>query len=199
MTLDFPKQSNIIQHMRTFLLLTVIFGAILGSVIIGENTISSYHYEKSYSQLWQLADKSSTIPAKQEYISQFLTALKDGKARGDFADYNAIFLKTPNNSFDSNLKALETLSHRLTEIQNMNPSSFEYNTAIQQITAQEQGEAGAMLAEFNGCYLLNNYLLVWGWIGFVAVVISLICFIGVGFFTIMFISENGWTDNRRRF
>jgi len=100
--------------------------------------------------------------------------------------------------FQGQKEALETLSRRLTEIQNMNPSSFEYNTAIQQITAQEQGEANAMLSEFKGCYLLNNYTLIWGWIGGIALTIALGCFFVGGIILVLYIAENGFSDRRNR-
>lgn len=163
---------------------------IAGLVIIGYQIVgavrASYTYEQKYSQLWSLADKSSTIPAKQQYISQFVTALKEGHDKGVFADNSALFLKTPNNSFEANLKALQSLSDRLTEIQSMNPSSFEYNTAIQQITAQEQGEAHAMLSVFRGCYDINNYLHVWDWVGLI------VCLLGAGLIFIGFCLFDCW-------
>ena len=151
--------------MKTAGIALIVIAAFLAVFQIRSVVMANYTYEKTYSQLWALADKSSTIPAKQQYISQFLDVLKKGKENGDFANYDALFLKTPNNSFDANVKALQTLSERLTEIQGMNPNSFEYNTAIQQITAQEQGEAHAMLAVFQGCYDLNSYFFVWDWVG----------------------------------
>jgi len=123
-----------------------------------------YNYENAYGNLWDLADKSSTILEKQKYLSQFAIDLQRGYKHGDFANYNAIWLKTPNNSFVYNLKALQTLVDRLTQIQQMNPNSFEYNTAIQQITGQEQGEAKPMLKVFEDCYILENYPILWGWI-----------------------------------
>jgi hypothetical protein len=144
--------------------------------------MANYNYEKNYGQLWKLAEKSSTIQAKQQYITQFVNALKEGKTNGLFADYNALFLKTPNNSFDSNLKAVETLSERLIEIQNMDPKTFEYNTAIQQITAQEQGEAQDLISIFTGCYDLNNYFSVWNWIGFIVTFFSIVLTL-IGFFS----------------
>ena len=135
--------------------------------------MANYTFEKQYSQLWQLADKSSTIPAKQQYITQFVNALKGGKEKGAFSDYNAVWLQTPNNNFNANVKALESLSGRLIEIQNMDPTSFQYNTAIQQITAQEQGEAHAMMAVFQGCYEYANYFFIWGWVGALILVTGL--------------------------
>jgi len=133
---------------------------------------SQYKFEKTYLQLWSLSDKSSTITAKQKYIGEFVAALEQGFKNNEFSEYNALFLKTPNNSFIKNLEALKTLSDRLNEIKGMNPNSFEYNTAIQQITAQEQGEAQSMIYTFSRCYTLSNYPIIWSWIG------GLLCIIG---------------------
>lgn len=127
--------------------------------------VAEYRMEKGYTQLWELADKSSTIPAKQKYVAEFVAALESGYSRGKFASHNAVWLETPNNGFEANLAALRSLSERLGQIQEMKPSSFEYNTAIAQITAQEQGEAKAMLSVFTGCFELAGYPMVWGWIG----------------------------------
>lgn len=135
--------------------------------------LASYRFEKAYGQLWSLADKSSTITAKQQHIAQFVSALEQGYAKGEFSSHDAIWLDTPNNAFTNNLEALKTLSGRLVEIQGMNPSSFEYNTAIQQITAQEQGEANRMIGVFEGCYALKNYPGCWDWIGSVVLFVWL--------------------------
>jgi hypothetical protein len=103
-----------------------------------------------------------------------------GGEEGKFSSHNALFLKTDDNSFSKNLEALRTLNTRLEELSKMDPNSFQYNTAIQQITQQEQGEAGAMLNVFEGCYYLSNYPVVWGWIGCVlGVVLCSIGFLGI--------------------
>lgn len=152
----------------------IVLAIIMMGIQIRSGVICSYEFEKNYLQEWQLADKSSTIVAKQQHISEFVKRLESGLAKTNdeevvmvskFAPYDAIWLKTSNNSFKSNLIALKTLSTRLNEISTMNPNSFEYNTAISQITSQEQGEAKEMIAIFEGCYALANYKLVWGWIG----------------------------------
>lgn len=140
--------------------------------------IASYKIENQYTQLWQLADKSSTIPAKQKYISQFVAALEAGRAKGDFASHDAKWLQTPNNDFDQNLDALKSLAGRLDEIQKMDSTSFQYNTAIEQITKQEQGEAGPMMGVFEGCYTLQNYPMVWDWIG--GIFVALECGLVIG-------------------
>ena len=91
------------------------------------------------------------------------------KGKGFEGDYNAIFFKTPDNSFDKNLEALQSLKTRLDEIQKMNVTSFKYQTAIQQITAQEKGEAQAMLAVFSG----KNYIFLWEWVAGLEVIICI--------------------------
>lgn len=160
--------------MKQLAALLVIIGAVLIGIEIQQSVVANYHWENEYCNYWQLADKSSTILEKQKYISKFVDALEQGEKRGAFASHNAIWLKTPNNSFTANLDALKSLSGRLNEIQKMNPSSFEYNTAIQQITAQEQGEAHAMLAVFQGCFELSSYLIVWGFVGGIIVTVAII-------------------------
>lgn len=133
---------------------------------------ASFTLEKNYTQLWELADKSSTIPAKRKLIGDFVAALEAG--RREFSSHDAVWLQTPNNSFESNLAALRSLSGRLAQIEDMAPDSFQYNTAIQQITAQEQGEAHRLLSVIRGCYELKSYPVVWGWIG------GIICAIACG-------------------
>lgn len=145
-------------------LLTIICTLLVG-LVLGLNTFAKYKLEKDYFQEWHLSDKSSTISAKSEHIDNFVSSLEQGYAKGDFAKNDAIFLKTPNNDFEKNLVALKTLSQRLDELQDMDPNSFQYNTAIQQITQQEQGEAQAMVNTFANCYYLANFPILWGWIG----------------------------------
>jgi len=143
----------------------VVIGFVLIGFQIWNQVMVNYEFENKYLQYWQLSDKSSTIQAKQQYISQFVTALETGYDNHDFSKHDAVWLTTPNNGFDQNLQAVKSLQHRLTEIQDMDPTSFQYNTAIEQITKQEQGEAGKMIGVFKGCYTLKSHPMVWAWIG----------------------------------
>ena len=172
--------------MKIFFAILTIVGLTVLALQLKNTIMANYTFEKQYHQLWQLADKSSTILAKQQYITQFLNALRSGKEKGVFSDYDAVWLRTPNNNFDTNVKALETLSSRLIEIQNMDPASFQYNTAIEQITKQEQGEAHAMIAVFQGCYNYANYFSVWRWVGFILSVFGIFASIGgaIGWFSL---------------
>lgn len=146
--------------------------AIIMSIIF--TVISNYRYENEIGSYWSLADKSSTVIKKSENIDKFVDALESSGLNGK---YNAIYLKTPDNSFDMNFEALKTLQQRLREIKNMDVTSFEYNTAIDQITAQEQGEANELISIFKGIWYKENYILLWDWIAFSQIVFFLAVFI----------------------
>jgi hypothetical protein len=124
---------------------------------------SNYEYNKEYSSYWHLAEKSSTITAKSEYVDKFVNALEHSGLQGQ---YDALVFQTQDNSFDKNFEALKTLQARLKEIKGMNVNSFEYQTAIQQITAQEQGEAENMLNVISGCWTKVHYPYLWNLFGF---------------------------------
>lgn len=158
--------------MKKFGILLTIIGSMLIVLSIVGGIIGSYQYENEIKSYWELADKSSTVIKKAENIDKFVEALENSKLKGK---YNAIFLITPNNSFDLNFDALKTLQQRLHEIKDMDVTSFEYQTAMQQITEQEQGEANKMINVFKGIWWKENHFLLWDWI---AVVQILIC-IGV--------------------
>lgn len=148
-----------------YVLMTVCFVwalSIWGCQIRG-NILNKYEYENKYSYAWELADKSSDLLEKCKYIDEFVYNLELGKFQGDFAKHDATRLQTKDNSFDYNLEAVKSLKRRLYEIKDMDVKSFEYNVAIQQITAQEQGEAHKMMNVFYGCYTLQNCWYIWDW------------------------------------
>jgi hypothetical protein len=133
--------------------------------------VGTYQYDKQYQSYWDLSDKSSTIAKKSEYIDKFVSAIKLGKFENQ---YDAIYLTTPNNSFNSNFEALLTLQQRLHEISKMDVSSFQYQIAIQQITEQEQGEAYNMLNVFSGIWWKTNHTMLYSWIGYIQVIVVII-------------------------
>lgn len=152
------------------ILLTVI---ILVWLIAGIGTIiyATYQYERTVESYWELADKASTLDQKCEYLEKFSAALDAAK----LDEYNAIFYETPNNSLAQNKRAMKSLLTRLEEIRGMNPKSFEYQQAMFQITAQEQGEAKAMLEVFFGCWLKANHFFLWGWVGLLHSLVWIVC------------------------
>lgn len=151
----------------------------LTSFFIFEIVKSNYEYENNYSSYWSLSDKASTISQKSDYIDKFVTSL-DGS--GLHGTNDALIWKTNNNAFDTNFQALESLQSRLHEIKGMDESSFAYQTAIQQITAQEQGQADDMLGVFEGCWLKVHYYWLWnGWLVLLEfLTITGLAFIGIG-------------------
>jgi hypothetical protein len=143
-----------------FLVLTITFA------IIGD-----YRYEKEVKSYWNLSDKASTIEKKRESIDKFVISLENSGLQGT---HNALWMTTPDNSFDENFNALLTLQQRMHEISGMDVASFEYQTAMQQITGQEQGEAEMMLRIFKGCWYKDNYIMLWNWIGITQITLSIL-------------------------
>lgn len=145
------------KHAIGFILIIIALSLVIIQAIAAIR--KNYDWSKNYGSYWSLADKSSSLPAKSNYVAEFIEKLESG----DFAEHDAAVFPTPDNSFKENLNAVKTLLQRLKEIEGMDPQSFQYNTAIQQITAQEQGEAGKMLTVLRGCFVKENYPIIWDW------------------------------------
>lgn len=123
--------------------------------------VGCYQIEKNIFSYWNIADKASTIEKKSEYIDKFVEAIEKQNFEGK---YNALVLTTPDNGYEYNFIALKSFQDRLRQIENMDIKSFEYQTAIQQITSQEQGEAAPMLKVFQGLWWKENHIMLWNWI-----------------------------------
>lgn len=121
----------------------------------------NYEYDNNIGSYWALGVKASTLQQKTVYLDKYVAALEGAGLTGS---HDAIFLVTPDNSFDQNMVALKSLQGRMHEIQGMDEQSFAYQTAMAQITAQEQGQAAALTSTFSGCWYLRNYPGLWGWI-----------------------------------
>jgi len=135
----------------------------------------NYEWENKYGSFWELADRSSTLEAKANYINLFVQAIESNK--NDFAEYNAIYYPTLQNKTQNNIEALKTLQKRLSEIKKMKSDSFEYNQAIQQITAQEQDDAKLLISDISGSWFLQSHKMYWNWIGGIMCGIIIIGFI----------------------
>lgn len=132
--------------------------------------LNKYEYSRTIKSYWELGVKASTLEKKSEYLDQFVAGLNAAHLSGN----NAIFLKTPDNSYEQNFAALTSLQKRMHEINEMDPKSFEYQLAIGQITAQEQGEAGKMLDQFEGIWYLNRHPTYWKWFDSIFWVLNLL-------------------------
>lgn len=144
--------------MRGIILLSVCVVGLVWSM--RAEFMADYEIDNQMASYWNLSVKASTLDAKAQYLNQFVKAVEDAKLSG----YNAIWLKTPDNSFEQNIKVLRTLQTRMNEIKGMDVTSFAYQQAIQQITAQEQDEASKMLEVIGGIWYLENHPLLWQWI-----------------------------------
>lgn len=156
--------------------LLVLLGVIFTGVLIFNFVWANYQYSSTIESNWNLADKASTISQKSDYIDKFVLALQNSGLQGQ---NDALIFFTPNNSFDQNFQAIQSLQSRLHEIKTMDESSFAYQTAIQQITAQEQGQADDMLAVFSGSWYKVHHYLLWNpWIvlGWIIIIIGTIIF-----------------------
>lgn len=156
--------------MKTFGIMLAVIGVLLLVVIVICGVVCNYGYTSRIGSYWSLSEKASSITLKSEYMDKYVDALSKAGLQGT---YNAAFLKTPDNSFDANFIALQSLQARLWEIKTMDVTSFQYQTAIQQITAQEQGEADKMTCTLYRCWVKNNYPLLWNWWCLLTVIIDL--------------------------
>jgi hypothetical protein len=161
--------------MKTIGAILVTLGVLFTRFWIYQAVVSEYNYTSKDLSYWNLADKASTIDQKSTYIDEFVTALQSS----GFAGMNSkLFFPTPDSSCDSNMTTLETLQSRLHDIKTMDENSFQYQSAIQQITAQEQGQADDMLNVLQSCYMRANYPLLWNpLLGLAAFVILLVVFV----------------------
>lgn len=128
-----------------------------------------YQYSNSIGSYWDLSVKASTLTMKADYLDRFVAAVDSARLSG----HNAIFFPTPDNDVGQNVATLKSLQHRMAEIRSMDVTSFAYQQAISQITAQEQGEADKLLGVIEGAWFLNHHFLFWDWIDVVVYLLLL--------------------------
>lgn len=157
--------------MKTILLVIALSLVLVFGVLI--HVMSAHNeYSREAGSYWDLATKAATIEQKSEYVTKFAQQFRD---KGYEGQHNALFFPSPNNSFDENYKALLSLEDRLAEIQMMDPQSIQYQSAIQQITEQEQDGAYEMIGELRGIWFMNNHYMCWlFWPFFILFIIGLI-------------------------
>ena len=131
------------------------------ALFVRADVLADFKYDNQIESYWDLSVKASTLQQKSAYLDKYVAALQSYP----LADYDAIWLKTPNNNVQQNIVALKSLQGRMHEIFGMDPSSFQYQQAIQQITAQEQDDAKDMLDVFKGAWFLQNHFYLWDWVG----------------------------------
>lgn len=144
--------------MKRIGIILIILGSVFALTRGGMRLYANWEYENSVENYWVLADRASTISQKAEYIDYFANELRKSNLNGINAN---LIWKTKATSFDENFKALTSLRDRLNAISGMDENSLAYQTALQQITSQEQGEAKSMLDNFEECWTRVNYYTLW--------------------------------------
>lgn len=168
MGFSYPKRQ---RHggLQAIGIVMLLIGLPLGIATVYQMVAGNYSWDNDFGSHWELADKSSTLADKAKHLDTFVSVLGKSKLEGS---HHAVFYKTPTNSFDANFAAASTLNTRLASLKDAAPDSMAYQQAIQQITAQEQGEGGAMVDTLKGCYIKSHYPLAWAWWCLLAVVLS---------------------------
>ena len=164
--------------MKTGGIIIVILG-ILWGIMLGINQYKAdIQWNEAAGKYWTLADRASTLEAKRTNINLFVSAIDKLNLKGT---HNTIFFEQELNGFDANFTALKTLQTRLAEMNGMDQNSMAYQQAIQQITAQEQGDAEEMIGNIYGCWMKDQHMLLFGcvvgwlWLAVIIVIIVGVC------------------------
>ena len=135
-----------------------LFLGLLGFHAIQE-IYTNYECNRDLLSYWKLSAKASTLKQKSLYLDKFVANLEAAHLSGN----NALILKTPDNSYEQNMATLKSLQSRMEEIKSMDVKSFEYQQAMYQISAQEQGGVNGV-GDLIGVWYLDHHPSVWGWI-----------------------------------
>lgn len=136
----------------------IVLGVIALGGLFADSVYSNYQYSNGYSSYWDLSDKASSIAQKSVYLDKFVSALQGSGLQGCS---DSLYFPTPTNSFDQNFIALLSLQGRMHDIVGMDPNSFQYQSAMEQITGQEQGQASDMLTVFEDCWMKVHHYWLW--------------------------------------
>jgi len=117
---------------------------------------ASYQYDNQIGSYWSLSQKASTLQGRAQYFNEYVSAIESANLSGN----DAIFLKTPDNSYEQNLAALKTAQQRFQDVQSIDPTSFQYSQTMQQI----EGAGAQSLDVFRDLWYLKYYPLLWSWI-----------------------------------
>jgi hypothetical protein len=129
---------------------------------IGLEIVTDYKYDKAIGSYWGLGVKASTLQQKSAFLDKYIAAIESEGLYGN----DAIILPTPDNAYEQNMVALKSLQGRMHQIQGMDEQSFAYQTAMQQITAQEQGEASHLTDTFKGIWFRRKHVFLYSWVDF---------------------------------
>lgn len=95
---------------------------------------TNYEYDLSIGSFFELSDKASKLDVKLVYLKQYAAALENA---GLDTGQTTVFFPTRETSLEENYRVLSSLVTRMEEISGMEIDSFQYQTAMQQITENE--------------------------------------------------------------
>jgi hypothetical protein len=171
---------NTPQAGRKFIAIMMwLFFALLGFHAIQE-IYTNYECNRDLLSYWKLSAKASTLKQKSLYLDEFVANLEAAHLSGN----NALILKTPDNSYEQNMATLKSLQSRMEEIKSMDVKSFEYQQAMYQISAQEEGGVNGV-GDLIGVWYLDHHTSVWGWIDVVRWILEVL-------FAVVFMTAKVW-------
>lgn len=135
------------------------FLAIIIAIALSVGTyMASFSYKQNVESYLSMADDASTASLKLEHLLEYkksvLKVVKGNDARFIF--------KTPQTKKAAQMAILDSLIDRVSTTAEMEPDSFEYQTAMNQITGQEfRGTINSTNKMFFGMYSRQN-----GWNSF---------------------------------
>lgn len=140
--------------MRQLGIFIFLFGLILS---VGRSVHYGVYINNEYEEFiseWIIADRVSTLNAKQEHVSNFIIELENSNLRNTEANWLA---NNNTTQFETNLNALKSLNKRLLEIKDMPVNSTEYQFAINQITQQEINIKNDAVNNIKQCWMRKNH------------------------------------------
>lgn len=120
--------------------------------------IRVYQYDRNIGQYLKLADDASTAQSKLGYLIQYRNAVDK-----NVLEENAAYVfKQEQYTKSRQLKIVDTLVSRLQDMQIMNPTSFEYQQAMYQVSGQEFDHTLQRIDDiFEDCFIREG---VWGFL-----------------------------------
>ena len=144
--------------MKGFLIAVAVFVSLLWVGYLAADIHAGYVFDNTVDSYWSLSEKASTLDQKSAYLDQYVAALDAAHLSGN----GAWIMQTPDTDYGQNYTALKSLQKRMQEIKGMDVTSFAYQQAISQITAQEQGEAKNLLSVIKDVWFKTNHPIFWG-------------------------------------
>jgi hypothetical protein len=145
------------EKVMATIVITVIAGFSLLFLMLATNAYINYKWKCEAEQYMLLADDASTADIKLLYLRQYRRAIEQKVTRND-----ARYIFTQERlTRDAQLGVLATLICRLEQISTMDAKSFEYQTAMQQVTGQEFDHAMTDVdGVFKDCWRRQS---IWRW------------------------------------